>query len=663
MSDRAGQETAVRPHDATMTSGPLWCVPVAAGIIAVWHSLPLELELIGLEGEAGLLVPLERHRIFSPTFAKNLYTIASHGLQDGRRLRAFLRDPNGDEIERSLDLRLAHWQIEGAPQIVSFVISRILPKHDTQGDHETLERFLSLVSSWRASCRLAAEIGPHALYELDVASRCFANRQTCFFTRAGKLTREAVDSFGHGDGTVFLTAKSRPERAYADLGGDLVELDFSYDRVTDQDTVAWLNSLGESARNSLLDHLSAASPTGVDQLPRYVTRSLASTVIPLSEPGAAFAIKSCFEVSGTLFAFVEIMGTASLESLRIETFGAGADQHLTPELMIASAASGGLPRVCLVAKVALDHPPPVCKIIATLDGRRIAQWVRLQPGHTQASLAFARAFWPFADRDEHYLTQVAVPLAQAWVERPSDEPAKVISVPRQSHSAAAIDLQIIAAPRLDLLHGTLIAVRASIPLSHPVRVTLSGRHHGEEACSKVSGWATQYGFKAQIGVIPAGAPAAMAAHPRTHGSSRAFVAVRAGFVPPQAGWLDEIAQQITQSPESLFIGVAPNRRPGSWLSDEVCLETLLDLMAHDAIVAVASSADALQRIVLDRPVCHTAEGRWVEFLAEGLRQGIRITAVPGLAFWEMEPSASRDEFGARIDEISLLQTLAAAEER
>jgi hypothetical protein len=254
-------------------------------------------------------------------------------------------------------------------------------------------------------------------------------------------------------------------------------------------------------------------------------------------------------------------------------------------------------------------------------------------------------------------------LAQAWVQRPSHELAKVISVPRQSRSAAAIDLQIIAAPQLDLLHGTLIAVRSSIPLSHPVRVTLSASHHGEEACSKVSGWATRYGFKAQIEVTPAEAPAAMAAHPRSHASAQAFVAVRAGFVPPQAGWLDEIAQQITQSPESLFIGVAPNRRPGHWLSDEVSLETLLDLLAHDSIVAVASSTDGLQRIVLDRPVCHTAEGRWVEWLSEGLRQGLGITALPGLAFWEMEPSASRDEFGARIDEISLLQTLAAAQER
>jgi hypothetical protein len=639
-------------------------VPVAAGIIAVWHSLPLELELVGLEGEAGLLVPLERHRIFSPTFAKNFYTIASHGLQDGRRLRALLRDPNGGEIERALDLRLAHWQIEGVPQIVSFVISRILPKHDAYGDHETLERFLSLVSSWRASCRLSAEIGPHALYTLDVAARCFASRQTCFFTRAGKLTRETVDSFGHGDCTVFLTAKSRPERAYADLGGDLVELDLSNDPVVDQDTVSWLNSLGASARNSLLDHLSAASPTAVDQIPGYVTRSLASAAIPLGEPGAALTIKSCFQASGTLFAFVEITGTASLETLQIQAFGAAADQHLTPELLIASAASGGLPRVCLAAKVALDlPPPPACKIIATLDGRRIAQWVHLQPGHTQSSLAFARAFWPVADRDERYLTQVAVPLAQAWVQRPSHEPAKVISVPRQSRSAAAIDLQIIAAPQLDLLHGTLIAVRSSIPLSHPVRVTLLASHHGEEACSKVSSWATQYGFKSQIEVIPAGAPAAMAAHLRSLGSSHAFVAVRAGFIPPQAGWLDEIAQQITQSPESLFIGVAPNRRPGSWSSDEVSLETLLDLLAHDAIVAVAGSADGLQRILVERPVCHTAEGRWVEWLAAGLRQGIRIAAFPGLAFWEIEPSASRDEFGGRIDEISLLQTLAAAEER
>ncbi|WP_157934198.1 hypothetical protein [Microvirga ossetica] len=654
----------MRPHDAALTSGPLWCVPVAAGIIAVWHSLPLELELVGLEGEAGLLVPLERHRIFSPTFAKNFYTIASHGLQDGRRLRAFLRDPNGGEIERALDLKLAHWQIEGVPQIVSFIISRILPKHDAHGDHETLERFLSLVSSWRASCRLSAEIGPHALYELDVVARCFASRQTCFFTRAGKLTRETVDSFGHRDGTVFLTAKSCLERAYADLGGDLVELDFSNDPVADQDTVAWLKGLGASARNNLIDHLSAASPAGVDQIPGYVTRSLASAAIPLGEPGAALTIKSCFQTSGTLFAFLEITGTASLESLQIQAFGTAADQFLTPELLITPGANGDAPRVCLVAKGALDHPPPhACKIIAVVDGQHIAQWIHLQAGDTQSSLAFAHTFWPFADRDEHYLTQVAAPLAQAWVQRPSHEPAKVISVPRPSRNAEAIDLQIIAAPQLDLLHGTLIAVRSSIPLSHPVRVTLSASHHDEKACSKVSGWATQYGFKAQIEVIPAGAPAAMTAHPRSPGSSQAFVAVRAGFVPPQAGWLGEIAQQITQLPESLFIGVAPNRRPGPWSSDEVSLETLLDLLAHDAIVAVAGSADAHRRIVLDRPVCHTAEGRWVEWLAEGRRQGIRIAAVPGLAFWEMEPAASRDEFGPRIDEISLLQTLAAAEER
>jgi hypothetical protein len=665
MNNRVGQNEAAHPSDASMASGPLWCVPVAAGTIAVWHNLPPEFEIVGVEGGAGLLTPLERHRIFSPQFSKNFYTISGHGLQDGRRLRVFLRGGDGADVEQTLDLRLAHWQIEGAPQIVSFIVSRILPKHSASGDHETLERFLSLVSSWRSSGRFKAQIGSHSLYELDVAARHFVHRQACFVLRQGRLAREVVDSFGDNGRSIFSIAKGHPERIYADLDGDLVELEFAGNPGAEQDSVEWLQGLSPSANNSLLNCLSMASETVHEGLLSYVTASLKTAAFPLAEPASEVVIEGCFQASGTLFAFLRMTGTTALEGVRLELFGGPANEQREPVLLTCSTSSAiGLPKSFIVAKAAFDREcASACKVTLQVEGRSIQHWIHVQQGGTDAGLGFVRGFWPLSDKDEHYLAEVGAAFTSAWAQGPVKEEARTIRLAVRRNTSPIVDLQIVAGTELEALHGTLIGMKASVPRGQAIRVTLPPGTHIEATCSKIIDWARRYELDGELQILPAHAPPSAAASLRPRPSAEIAIAIRAGFMPPGAGWLDEIVEQIAQSPDTFLLGIAPSRVPARIALDKLDSETLLDLLAHDAIVAMAAPASLIGRIAIERPVCHTLAGSWMERIIEGLSQGAKIIPHAALGFLEIDESWDRDRFGIRTDEIALSRKVGATEHR
>lgn len=665
MDNRVGQDKAVHLPDASVASGPLWCVPVAAGIIAVWHNLPTELEIVGVEGGAGLLTQLERHRIFSPQFCKNFYTISGHGLQDGRRFRVFLRGGDGADVEQTLDLRLAHWQIEGAPQIVSFIVSRILPQHSASGDHDTLERFLSLVSSWRSSGRLKAQIGSHSLYELDVAARHFAHRQTCFVLRQGRLAREVVEGFSDNGSTIFTTSNGHPERAYADLDGDLVELEVSGNPVAEQDAAGWLKDLSPSAKNGLLDCLSTAANAGHAGLPAYVTASLKTAAFPLGEPESEVTIEGCFQASGAVFAFLKLTGTTPLDGVRLELFGSAANEHCEPVLLTCSTLSAdGLPKSFIVAKAPLDgDQASACKVTLQVEGRSIQHWIHVQQGGTASSLGFARGFWPLSDKDERYLAEVGAPFASAWAQRPVKEAARTVSLTARQNTASAVDLQIAAGAELEPIHGTLIALKASVSRGQAIRVTLPSGPRIEATCSRIIEWAKRYDLDGKLQVLPVNAPASAAASLGVRPSAEVAIAVRTGFIPPKAGWLDEIVAQVAQAPDTFLLGLAPSRVPARTALDQLDPDTLLELFAHDAVVAMAAPVSLIGRIAIERPVCHTLAGSWMERIIEGLSQGAKAIPHAALGFLEIDGSWDQDWFGIGIDEIALSGKIGAAEHR
>ncbi|MBF9197338.1 hypothetical protein [Microvirga terrestris] len=660
-----GQNEAAHLHDASVVSGPLWCVPVAAGIIAVWHNLTPEFEIVGLEGGAGLLTQIERHRIFSPQFSKNFYTISGHGLQDGRRLRVFLRGDDGADVEQTLDLRLAHWQTEGASQIVSSIVSRILSKHSASGDHGTLERFLSLVSSWRSSGRLKAQIGSHCLYELDIASHHFAQRQACFVLRQGRLTREVLDSVSDNGSSIFRISKGYPDRVYVDLDGDLVELGLSGNPVAEQHTVGWLQCLSPPAKNSLLDCLSKVSEAEPADLPTYVTASLKSVAFPLGEPHSEVAIEGCFQASGALFAFLKVTGTTALEDVQLELFGEVVNERREPNLLTCSTSSAnGLPKSLIVAKASLDGGRvSACKVTLQVEGRSIQHWIQVQQGCTGSSLAFARSFWPLSNEDVNYLAEVGAPFASAWMQRTVKEAARTLRLTARQNTGTAVDLHVIAEARPELLHGTLIGFRASVPRGQTIRVTLRSSPGIEATCSSVIEWARRYDLDGELQVLPADAPASAAASIGRRSPAEVSIAVRAGFIPPRAGWLDEIVEQVAQAPDTFLLGVAPGRVSTRIALDQLDPETLLDLLAHDAVVAMAAPVNLIGRIPVERPVCHTVAGSWIERMIKGFEYGANTVPHAALGFLEINGSWDQDRFGIGIDEIALSRKIGATEHR
>lgn len=658
-----GQTTTMRPEDVSEIAGPLWCVPISGDIGAVWGSFSPDCELIGIEGPAGFMAPIERHRIFSPSFSTVFYTISVRGLQDGRSVRAVLRDSSGAEIKSMLEFRLGYWQIPGVPQIVSFIVSRILPKLEGVNDHSTLERYLSFLCSWRASCRLAAEIGGKAVYSLDIPSRLFAPEQACLYVAQQKLHRASAGCLGAGGHAVLVALRNGFERAYTEIDGDLVQLDLLNDLVTEQEAIAWVQNLAPSARNDLLDRLSPIPPDHQGLSPFLIAASPKAVAVPLAEQGARLAIEGAFSASGHLFVFLESTGEASLENLKIEPFGPPREQQVAVDLLSCACPSDELPKTRFVAKVNLRNRPqsPICRVNADIGGQHVLQWVQLQPGDTGRCLDFVRAFWPLADADESYLAEIASPLAQAWAQRPLMQPVRRMGSSWRSEVTSGIDLQIFGEANLAWLHNTLLGVKSSITPDQPIRVTLPWIDDPEVACHQTTEWISRYGFQGLVEMLPAHATEAAAFRVRPQQPSIASVALKAGFIPPRDGWLAEVASHLRQAPRTALIGLAPKCRQRGSAAAEISADELRSLLNDDAIVAIAASGDLLSGTPIHSPVCHTLAGAWGEWLMEILRQGGCVFRHPCLDLWDTDSSRRSRRFDIAVDLMSLSQGTGVAE--
>lgn len=644
-------------------AGPLWCVPVSGDIGAVWGSFPPDCQLLGIEGPVGFLEPIERHRIFSPSFSTVFYTIPLRGLQDGRSVCTVLRDTNGTEIKLAFDFRLGHWQIPGAPQVVSYIVSRILPKLEGVKDHSALERFLSFLCSWRASCQLAAEIGDKRVYSLDVASRLFSPEQSCLYVTQQRLHRASagcLDAKGHA---VLVAPQSGFQRAYTEIDGDLVQLDLLNDPVSEQEALVWIQGLPASAKNDLLDRLSSTSPDHQGGAPFLMAAAPKIVALPLAEQGAELTIAGAFSASDHLFVFLESTGETLLDHLKIEPFGTSRDQEFAFDLLSCTCSPGELPRTRFVAKIASRDWPQVliCRVGVSIGGQRVQQWIQIQPGNTGRCFDLARTFWPLAGGDERYLKEIASPLAQAWAQRPLTQPVRRIGPSAPKDDASGIDLQIVGEANLARLHNTLLGVKSSIAPNQPIRVTLPWAEDPEGACRQATEWVSRYGFQGTVEMLPAHATEAAAFHIRPQQSSMASVALKAGFIPPREGWLAEIVSHLRQAPQTALIGLAPSYLQGRPFADAVSADDLPSLLNENAIVAIAASNDLIGRTPISSPACCTSSGAWVEWLIEILRQRGHVLRHTSLDLWDTDPSPMPAGFAIAVDAASLSKQIGVSE--
>lgn len=108
-----------------------------------------------------------------------------------------------------------------------------------------------------------------------------------------------------------------------------------------------------------------------------------------------------------------------------------------------------------------------------------------------------------------------------------------------------------------------------------------------------------------------------------------------------------------------LIGISPNYPQSDRICSEIFVDDLLNLLAGDAVVAVAASADLLNSTSIHSPVCCSIIGAWVEWLVEVLGRGGKVTIHSALNFINTDPSQKLDEFSLKIDEINLFQKLYA----
>lgn len=657
-----GRTKASRLKGDCQSVGPLWCVPITPEVCAVWGSFPPDSDLLRIDTPLGPVEPLERHRIFSSQFATVLFVLPIRGLQDGQKLDVILRDSAGGESSCKMDFRLANWRAPGAPQVVAFIVTRILPAIQVAAAHATVGRFLSLMSSWRVAGEYLADLGDYAVYGLDVSAGFFSDQHGCIAIVGPGLIRAIAGTFEAGGKTVFILPRNDYQRAFTDLDGDLVQFDLSNLVVTEQDSVAWLRGLSPDEQNALIDRLSWLSAQDQGQCPSWVASSLKKAQMPLAEPGAALSVAGAFLTTEELFVFVGLNGSAPFRTIDLELFGSAGAERISPELMTwASTADDGLPERRIVARTVLAEGkvPLACLIVVEVEGQTIRQWVKVQPaGLGGCGLSLARTFWPLAEEDERYVSEVAVPLARAWAQAPTDGTVVALAPRRSADTPCEVDLQVVCEDGLERLSPTLVGLRASIRREQGIRLTLPGDVWPHEARRELARQLRHYAFDAEIELAPSHAPMAVLARPSSRNSGSAWVALRAGFIPSYGGWLDEAVTSLRQNPSTVLVGLAPGRVAHTAHETEIPPQAIPDLLGNDAIVAVAASQDLAGLLPVAQPVCHSLTGAWAEWLCEIIARGGTVLRHQALDFLDTDASHAPGLLSARVDGINLSHKIA-----
>jgi hypothetical protein len=260
-------------------------------------------------------------------------------------------------------------------------------------------------------------------------------------------------------------------------------------------------------------------------------------------------------------------------------------------------------------------------------------------------------FWPLVEGDERYLKEIVSPLAQAWALRPLGQPVRRIETLERKDSSSGINLQIVGDGDSAALHNTLLGVRSSIAPNQAIRLTLPWVE--ESVCRQVVEWVSRYDFQGEVEILPAHAAQAAAFHLRPQEDSVAWVAFKAGFIPPHGGWLADIASQLQQAPQTALIGLAPHVLHGQPFTGPLSADELRSLQKDDALVAVAASSDLLGGVAISAPACCTLGGAWVEWLIEVLEKGGQVLHHTSIDLWDTGPYSGATRFSVAADAMSL----------
>jgi hypothetical protein len=653
-----GPDASTRPSDASIVAGPLWCAPITTGLAAVWIPNGCDIETLHVSNVA--LSPSSRHLIRSPDGAFSFGVVESTFLQDGLPCRVTSRTEGGSHTE-ARSIRLAHWGVAGARQVIAFVIQNILPERPA--DHTVLDRYLSLLSAWRLPASPVAALGSWSLVRLPPEQDLGADRFRCYLWSGQKLHQHDVDGLRTVDGTILVLPEGRCERGFAAIGDDLVELAVSGEPATQAQTASFLRGLSRPSACRLWDVLSDRATAGDKPIEPFATAGLMPVSIPLAEPGAALRIEECVLLEDRLVVRLELSGSFDLDDPQLAAFGGGGPPRpsvITDRFSVEAETGSGAPtrRIVLVGTLGSDHAPLGCRIGATVGGLPIATWMRVLDGASHAGTEAIRRFWPEAGFDEGFIDRVASPMAEAWTRGAAPAPRasrRVGSSPEES----GVRVEILCEDSLDGLHSTLVGMRASLPPDHRLRLLLR-THEGQRDVATAAAWLEAYGLDGTVDPVPLTVPASLQAFAADTGTHGPAIVTRAGFIPPRAGWIEAVLESLEREPDTVLVGVPGGGRPTDVRGSEdpailrpmpIRPETLIGWLGASQLAAIAVPRTRTRPSEPCR--CHTAWGAWAEQLCRMHDRGTRIVAHPALAFWNTNGPSSCGPVPHRIDAASL----------
>lgn len=635
--------------------GELWCIPIESDLAAIWYETKADAEISAISINRAPIKIVRQHRLLHPAATLSLALVRGNGLRDGARCELSLASTR--KFSNAV-VKLAPARSKNSSRVLSFITGKRQSPQQL-GGWSPLVRYLAFMTNWRLRCDVVANVAGFSFATAEVPAHHFDQGRTlhAFVHRHATVAPRRITAVPLSDDVVvFIMPHPVPERAFVELGPQLIELDLRFGALSDdRRAINWLRGLPELAREKVLSVVSETAPrgAGVDALIPAVFPGEHRIELPNS---SQLFVAIAAVVEGRLLVCIEAIGNIEISAIElglanrtvVPAVWSQFRRHLSPV-----KGGNGSRRMRLVAAAEVDKGVGALAKVVIMTNLGRHQVMVSCHGSGARALRLFRVFLPEPSVDDGYVEKVILPVA-ATAKRQSPKPS-LVEFGQGPARKGGVSVAVLAGNDLDALHKTLLSVDSVGVPALSIRVVLSMPEHAEAICQAMHQWARRYGLDGAVEIPLDDIGESACTGQRNIDSPDAIVAIRAGTT-LSLPWRRALMRNGTSSDALLM--TAPDSIPEADLKRPLDPDRIIDLPA-DALVGLVVSAKALHRIDRALPF-QTVEGEWLGIAMALTQQGGRVHAARATSADPMPQALVRGRISERIDRILLERAYAGS---
>jgi hypothetical protein len=621
--------------------------------------------VISLQQEGSSVDIVSRYRLIAPRRELQVLLVRTGTLRDGGSCRVDTGKHLEEDPDAAFDVvvQLASAQQSHTIPVLRFIVSNVLPDLP-RSDSNPIERFFSLMSSWRLTCTIAAAIDGFRIAEVPLPADILGQEISCFAVAGHKISLEHYTAVSAENGSVILLPEPYPEKIYVQIRNDLVQLEFGKGPRSDEVAAArWIQNLAPPEGDQILSGFEQSGAESPDEFSRFAASAAAPLPRTLRLDGESeIQLIECVQTDEAIYLFADIVGEKQIRAIALKGFR-GSEEPLdftSYQRWVSSDTSNtrsrdGRIRIVAFAKCKNEGQQAYRAFIRT-DLRVTECWLKARRAESVEFHEFLGQFWPSAALDHEFMSAVAGPIARARAVklRASSAISRIDIGGAGEAAVAGIEVQILSDGDVERLHRSLLAfAMAPLPVAF-FRILLTRPEASEEVLRAVSWWADKHALSARIEIFPRDIPESVCVRALdSFGNRSAVLAVRAGAVPPRSDWHESIQSDILNAQFAAvgLLGVEYGQANGK--KGELAATRMLQAFRNSELGVFAVPGAALARAELIDPELTTWEGAWVGWLLKFTATGGRLKFEPNMAFSDPMCSPPKAEFVQRSEELLL----------